>query len=205
MLKKAILWIIFSGLVAAILFGGPAGEDRAASRRFFVGSSAFMLGNLFPDPPSFYQLNFGYRLTSKDAISLEAITWRNDAPNGIPYGSSFGDKSENYPGRIREWGIGVAYQRLLWKGLYSSVHVLPLKRTYLDEGGRNIQSGFRLFSTLRFGYRLSFFKNRLFLEPSVACTYWPIATNVPGAFAEKDAKWNNFFLFEPGFHLGYNF
>ena len=55
-------------------------SNDSTFRRRFVGSSAFVLANAFPDPPSFYQLNLGYRLTRKDAISLEAITWMYREP-----------------------------------------------------------------------------------------------------------------------------
>lgn len=204
-LQKAIRFFILGWLGAGVAFGQQAADNPAVSARWFVGSSAFMLANLSSPSPSFYQLNIGYRISSKDAISLEAITWMNDAPNGIPYGPSYGDQGENYPGRVREYGIGIAYQRFLWRGLYSSLQILPLKRMYLDESEKRIQSGFRLFSTLRVGYHIRFFKKRLFIEPSLAVTYWPVCTNAPRAFAEQDRKWKNFFLFEPGFHLGINF
>jgi hypothetical protein len=205
LLRKMLQWIVCAWLGAGVAFGQPAGKTPVAAARCFVGSSAFMLGNLSSNPPSFYQFNFGYRISAKDVISFEALTWSNDAPNGIPYGPSFGAKSENYPGRAREYGIGVVYQRFLWSGLYASLQLLPLKRIYLDESDNKIQSGFRLFSTLRIGYHIPLFKNRIFIEPSLAGTFWPINTNVPPAFAEKDNKWKNYFLFEPGLHFGINF
>ena len=201
-------------LAAAILVGGTraaeaqtTGERREPStyRRYYVGSSAFVLANLAPNPPSFYQLNLGYRITPKDVVSLEAITWKYNAPLGIPYGSSKGDESENYPGSIQEYGVGIAYQRFLWKGLYTSLQVVPFKRIYRDENRETIQKGFQLFSTFRIGYHVPLFRNRLFVEPFIASTFWPISTNVPQSFAEKDAKWNRFFLFEPGLHFGVNF
>ncbi len=50
---------------------------RPEERRYFVGSSLFVAANLFPDdePPAFFQVNVGYRVTPKDVVSLEAITW----------------------------------------------------------------------------------------------------------------------------------
>lgn len=196
-------------MIACLVAGAASAQQNkkpgAPYYRFYIGSSAFVLGNLGADPPSFYQLNFGYRLTPKDVISLEAITWKYDAPLGIPYGPSYGDKSENYPGSIREYGVGAVYQRFLWKDLYTSLQVLPLMRIYLDEDDETIQHGFRLFSTFRVGYHIPLLKNRFFIEPSIAATFWPVSTNVPEEFAAKDEKWNKYFLFEPGFHLGVKF
>jgi hypothetical protein len=69
------------------VFGQTAQQD-STYKRHFVGSSLFMLANLLPlsNPPAFYQLNYGYRLTPKDVVSIEAITWTYKAPLGIPYG-----------------------------------------------------------------------------------------------------------------------
>ncbi len=171
----------------------------------YVGSSAILVANLLPNPPSYYQLNFGYWITPKDVISLEAITWKYPAHTGIPYGSSFDDESEEYPGSIREYGVGVVYQRFLWKGLYTFLQALPLRRIYLDEDDKTIQKGFRLFSTLRLGYHIPLFKNRFFIEPSIAATFWPVDTNVPESFKRQDDKWNKYFLGEPGLHFGFKF
>jgi hypothetical protein len=204
-LSKTILVFMIGFLSLGALFAQPAPQDASPFYRCFVGSTAFMLGNLASDPPSLYQLNIGYRITPKDVVSLEAITWTYHAPLGIPFGPSWGDKSEDYPGSIREYGIGVVYQRFLWQGLYASLQVLPLKRIYRDEDNKTIQKGFQLFSTLRIGFQIPLFKNGFFLEPSIAATFWPVSTNVPPAFSDKDAKWNRFFLFEPGLHFGLNF
>ena len=204
-LQKASLFIVIGFLSLGTLSAQQLPEDSSASYRCFVGSSAFVLYNLAPDPPSFYQLNIGYRITPKDVISLEACTWTYKAPLGIPYGPSWGDAGENYPGSIREYGVGITYQRFLWHGLYASLQVIPLKRIYRDEERKTIQKGFQLFSTFRIGYHVPLFKNRLFIEPSIASTFWPVSTNVPPGFAVKDAKWNKFFLFEPGLHVGLNF
>ena len=205
MFVKSILTFLIGFLPAGIIFAQPSQKNSTATYKWYAGSSAFMLGNLSANSPSFYQLNFGYRLTSKDMISLEAITWKYDAPLGIPYGPSHGDESENYPGSVREYGVGVTYQRFLWKRLYGSLLVIPFKRIYLDENDAKIQGGFRLFSTFRIGYHIPLFGSRFFIEPSIASNFWPVSTNVPQAFAVKDAKWNKYFLFEPGLHFGINF
>lgn len=202
MLQKKVLLIIAAGLLSA---GLSAQNSETDSSRCYIGSSAFMLVSLTPASASFYQLNFGYWLSFRDVISLEAITWKYDAPLGIPYGPSMGDSSEKYPGSIREYGVGIVYQRFLWKGLYSSLQALPLRRVYQDEYNKTIGKGFQLFSTFRLGYHIRLARNRFFIEPSIAATCWPISTHVPASFAEKDKKWPRYFLFEPGLHLGFKF
>ncbi len=174
-------------------------------RRHFIGSSLFTIANVFPDPPHFVQLNYGYRLTRRDAVSVEAITWTYRAPLGIPYGESFGATAEEYPGQVRDIGVGVAYQHIFWRGLYSAIHANPMWQRYTDDTGRKLQDGFQLFMTVRTGWQARLFSDRWFVEPSVAATAWPVRTNVPEAFAAADRKWNRYFLFEPGLHFGRRF
>ena len=174
-------------------------------RRHFIATSVFVLANFLPDPPSFYQLNYGYRLTAKDVVSIEAITWTYHAPLGIPYGASHGSLEESYPGSVRGIGLGLSYQRYLWKNFFSAVHATPFVQTYRNHIRERIQNGFQLFCTLRFGYHLKLFRNRFFLEPSIAATYWPINTNMPESFVKVERRWPNYFLFEPGLHFGVKF
>lgn len=191
-----------------IAFGIAKGQQNQADtnfRRHFIGTSGFMLFNLMPNPPSFYQLNVGYWLTKKDVISIEAKTWTYNFPLGIPYGDDFEAPEWEYPGYIREYGVGVAYQRFLWKGLYTAIHAAGFKQKYVDTSGNKIQNGFQLFMTGRLGYHVRLFKDRFFIEPSIAVTHWPINTNTPESFAKQERGWPNYFLFEPGFHLGYKF
>jgi hypothetical protein len=75
----------------------------------------------------------------------------------------------------------------------------------LRRGRRADPGRFKLFLTARLGYQVGLLRGRLFLEPSVAFTYWPVDTHVPPAFAERDAWWPNHFLFEPGLHFGVRF
>jgi hypothetical protein len=183
-------------------------KQEFIERRYFIGSSFFMLGNLIPDdpnPPDFVQLNFGYRITPKDVISLEAKTWKYAWPLGIPYGKSFQDPEEKYPGYTRDIGIGLVYQRFLWKGVYTSIDAMNTFERYVNEDNGKIQNGYQLFMTYRLGYHFQLFKNRFFIEPSMAITHWPVKTNVPESFAEMEEKWPNYFLFEPGLHFGINF
>ena len=108
-------------------------------------------------------------------------------------------------GKLSECGIGVTYQRTLWKGLFATVEVLPLYKTYLDENSTEIGDGFKLYTTFHAGYHIQLFKNRMFIEPQIHCNYWPIDTEAPQNFQERESKWNNFFLFEPNLYIGVNF
>lgn len=172
---------------------------------FFVGSSAFMLMN-FEDSdtnPEFHQLNVGYRLTDKDAISVEFISWKYHAPLGIPYGKAKADVNERFPGHVKSTGIGFAYQRFLWGNIYTALHTTFFDQSYRNEVGQEIATGDQVFMTWRFiGYQFSFLNDRLFIEPNLAVTYWPVNTGQPDSFREKDKKWPNYFLFEPGLHFG---
>jgi len=173
--------------------------------RFFVGTSLFMVMNAFASPsPDFYQLNFGYWLTKKDVISVEAITWAYHRALGTPWGPDMTDAAQAYPGYVRAYGVGVAYQRYLWQGLYTAVHALPLLQQFKAPDGKTIQEGFQLFMTLRLGYHFSFCDDHVFIEPSIAVTHWPVNTNVPGDFARLDNRWPSYFI-EPGLHVGFKF
>jgi hypothetical protein len=98
----------------------------------------------------------------------------------------------------------VAYQRFLWNGLYSSIEAVPLQQRYYDAQDRKIGSGFQLFLTERLGYHVDLY-DRVFLEPSVAFTHWPVSTHVPDGFAAQDGRWHRYFLFEPALHVGFEF
>ena len=183
-------------------FGRPPSENRD----FYIGSSMFMLANLVPmeNPPKFYQLNAGIIFTPVDRLSVEAISWRYYHPLGIPYGGPKEAPEEAYPGHIRERGVGLAYQRFLSGGFYTSLAVIPFRREFYDTQGKKIVEGSYKYMILRFGYKISFF-NRLFMEPSIAFNRWWSQTNTPAEFEAKDRKWPNYFLFEPGLHVGIEF
>jgi len=205
MQRKIVLLFVVAVVTAHSVFGQSAKQD-STFKRFFIGSSLMMLGNLSPDnTPDFYQLNLGYRITPKDAVSIEAITWKYAWSLGIPYGKSFEAIEEKFPGYIREFGIGFAYQRFLWKGLYASIHALNAAQNFMDGDNRKIKNGYQLFMTYRLGYNMSFFKNRFFIEPSICITHRPFHTKMPEDFAKLDDKWSKFFFGEPGLHFGFNF
>lgn len=203
--------IIASMILLALLsqaFSQNSSRDTTV-KKYFVGSTLFMfIGNVIPDdpnPPDFVQLNVGYRHTPKDVFSVELKTWKYAWPLGIPYGDSRTDEIEKYPGFVRSFGIGLVYQRFLWKGVYASVDAMNTLQRYVDNQDHHIQNGYQLFMTYRLGYHLKFLKNRFFFEPSIAVTHWPITTNVPESFASLEKKWPNYFLMEPGLHFGINF
>ncbi len=113
---------------------------------------------------------------------------------------------EFYPGHIRETGIGISYQRMLWKGLFATVEVLPQYKTYLDEDNNKLRNGFKLYNSLHLGYHLAFGKKkRFFVEPQIHSQVWLFDTNTPHEFKALDNKWKNYFLFEPNLYFGVNF
>jgi hypothetical protein len=153
-----------------------------------------------------YELHVGYRLTPRDKIGIKVATWKMFAPMGMPIPEQLTfDESNFYPGRLRESGIGVTYQRTLWKGLFVSTEILPQLKTYLDEDNAKLGNGFKLYTSYHLGYHISLFQDRVYLDPQIHCQYWPIDTNVPQSFKEVDEQWNNYLLFEPNMYLGVNF
>jgi len=187
-------------LCLLLLNGGSAlAVERDMTRRHSVGSSAFMLANLLPGSPQYILLDYGYRLTNDDVVMVEALTWKYSAPLGIPLDSSGPD----YPGHIKSYGAGLAYQRFLWVGLFAKVHAAYLRTHYSISGNERTRQGNQLFLQFRLGYHfeLPVLGERLYLEPSVAATGWPINTNVPAAFAAQDERYPSYAL-EPGLNLG---
>ena len=203
MCRNTILSVLI--LLTSLNAQPQTASNDSLEKRCFVGSTLFVLANLVndPEPPNYYQLNFGYRITPKDVVSLEAITWNYYEPIGVPNGVK--QNATNFPGKVQAFGAGLAYKRFLWKQFYAQVHSTALKQNYLDEENEKIQSGFQLFNTVRIGYQFRFFKNRLFLEPSIAMTFWLVNTNLPESFQVEEDKYPNYFLGEPGLHFGFNF
>jgi hypothetical protein len=195
-MKKITLATMMIIMCITCAFSQTADQD-STSRKFFIGSTLWLLGNFIPDdpnPPELVQMHFGYQLTPKDVLSVEFKTWRYAWPLGIPYGESFQAPGENYPGYVKAYGIGLVYQHFWWKGVYTSIDAGNMLQKYMDEDKKHIQNGYQLFMTYRLGYQFQFFKNRFFIEPSVAMTHWPINTNVPESFASVEAKWPRYFV-----------
>jgi len=154
-----------------------------------------------------YEIQARYHLTDKDAIGIKAATWKLFAPMGIPiWDEEFLDEESFYPGRLKETGIGITYQRKLWKGLFTSLEIMPKKTTYLNESDNEVGSGFKLYNSYHLGYHITLFKNkRIFIEPQFHVNHWPINTKVAKSFKTEEDKWNNYFLIEPNLYLGIKF
>ena len=174
-------------------------EKPIVKHRHSIGSSLFMLYNFFPDPADYYLLTYGYQLTPKDRVFVEFNTWKFEEPLG-----TYNNSEELYPGYVREYGIGVGYQRFFWKGLYSTVQATPFLKHYIDEDNKKIQNGFKLYMQFVVGYRFEFFQKRWYAEPAFALKYWPVDTNFPADFAEIEKGANNY-IFEPSLNFGFKF
>lgn len=182
-------------------------KEDSTYRKYFVGSTLFMLANLIPDnnKPGMVYVNLGYRITRKDAISLELKTWKYAWPIGIPYGKSFEAEGEGFPGHIREYGVSLSYYRFLWKGLFAQVDVMPAFQRFVNDNGNKIDNGFQIFNTYSIGYHIKLFKDRFFVQPSIAITYRPYQSKMPDSFKQVDDRWSRFFFGQPGLHFGFNF
>ncbi|WP_323758159.1 hypothetical protein [Roseivirga sp.] len=181
-------------------------KQDSTFKKWFAGSTFAMLGNFLPEnKPDFVQLNLGYRLTRKDVVSLELKTWKYAWSLGIPYGKSYEAPEEKFPGYIREYGFALTYQRFLWKGLYTGVHVMNAWQSFVDDSGKKIDNGFQVFNTYRLGYHFRLFNDRFFIEPSIAITHRPYHTRMPNSFKLMDDQWSKFFIGEPGLHFGFKF
>jgi len=157
-----------------------------------------------------YELHVKRELDAKNIVGVKLATWRLFQPMGIQWWDGLLDKidseSEFYPGYLREIGIGVSYQRMLWKGLFASVEVLPQYQTYLDLDNKKIANGFKLYNSFHLGYHFAFGKKkRFFIEPQVHSQFWVFDTNTPAEFKSIDNQWKSYFLFEPNLYIGFKF
>ena len=211
MKTKRITLALFFALSFTSMFGQTNRNESietSIERKFSVSTSYLSFANFGEEKTNthHYELHVAYKLTPKDRFGIKLATWKMFAPMGMPMQEQLKfDENNFYPGRLRESGIGVTYQRMLWKGLFASIEVLPQLKTYIDENDKNIGNGFKLYTSYHLGYHISFFKNRVYLEPQIHCNYWPIDTNTPESFKREDDKWNNYFLFEPNLYIGFKF
>lgn len=171
-----------------------------------------LVGKEWDDRVNTQHLEFHVKrnLDDKNIIGVKFATWRLFQPMGIVWWDGLKDKieseSEFYPGHVRETGIGISYQRMLWKGLFATVEVLPQYKTYLDLEDNKIGDGFKLYNSFHLGYHISLGKKkRFFFEPQVHSQFWVFDTKAPEGFKELDDKWRNYFLFEPNLYFGVNF
>lgn len=195
---KRLILITFMFALFSTLVLCQTDNEKTDFRRHSIGTSLLLLGNI-GDSVKFMQLNYGYRLTAKDNIIVEAITWTYYEPLGT-YGSS----KEFYPGKVTAYGIGFGYQRFLWKNLFTIVEPTFFLQQFYNADDTKIQKGFQLYLQFIAGYRFEFFKKRIFVEPAIALKYWPVNTNFPESFAaiENGAPAHKF---EPGLNFGFRF
>lgn len=196
-MKKSISTTLMIALFSTMVFCQTENIE-ADFKRHSIGSSLFLLGNI-GDSVNFMQLNYGYRLTLKDNIIVEAFTWTYYEPLGT-YGSS----EEFYPGKVKSYGIGLGYQRFLWKNLFTTLEPSFILQQYYELDDTKIQKGFQLYLQFILGYRFEFFKKRVFVEPGLALKYWPVNTNVPASFAAIENGTQKF-KFEPAANFGFRF
>lgn len=209
-MQKQRLWIGLALLLASSLkVNAQYAETDSTYNRWFVGTSLFvLLGNLdTKNPPNFVQLNAGYRITGKDAITLAAKTWKYAWPNGIHpfFNDAYKKPEERFPGYVREYGMSVSYTRFLWKGLYADLNVMPTWQLFVNDNGKKIDDGFQIFNSYRAGYHIKLFKDRFFFQPSICITHRAYHTELPAGFKQQDDKWSKFIFGEPGLNIGYNF
>jgi hypothetical protein len=176
-------------------------------KKYFVGSTLFMLANVVPDnnKPEMVYLNLGYRLTGKDVVSVEFKTWKYAWPIGIPYGKSFEAEGEGFPGYIREVGASLNYQRFVGTRVFLQADVMPAFQTFVGEDGKKLDNGFQIFNTYSVGYHIKLLKDRLFFQPSIAITHRPYQSRMPDGFKQVDDRWSRWFYGQPGLHFGVNF
>ena len=200
-MKALGLTILACTLFSTMVFGQDSiqTEKQESFRRHHIASSLFMLYNFAEDGADYYILNYGYQLTQKDVVFVEAFTWKYYEPMG-----TYGDSEEMYPGKIRSYGIGAGYQRFLWKKLFTTIEATPLLLQYYDVDDKKFQKGFQLYCQLIAGYRFEFYDKRFYIEPAYALKYWPVNSNVPKSFADID-RGTPKYIFEPALNIGLRF
>ena len=213
-LKRSLISLLFLVTIHQSFAQGNqlSKRDIDSTRKFRLSFPVIILSNLGGDNrinTQHVELHFKYKLDSKNIIGLKFATWRLFQPMGIVWWDGLLDKIESqtefYPGHLRETGLGISYQRMIWKGLFATVEVLPQLKTYLNMDNTKIGNGFKLYTSYHIGYHLPFFKNRMFIEPQIHCQNWMIDTNAPAQFKALDDKWRTYFLFEPNIYLGVKF
>jgi hypothetical protein len=206
-MRKLILFLAFLTFATVSAFAQP--EEAIPEYKFSLSTPYLSFFNFGEEKTNthHYELHFKYDLTPKDKIGLKFATWKLFRPMGILWWENAltMDENEFYPGTLREIGLGFTYQRMLWKGLFATVEILPQLKTYIDKNGYSICNGFKLYTSYHLGYHISLFKDRLIIEPQIHGQWWPIDTNIPEGFRVKEDKWHNFFLFEPNLYIGFKF
>ena len=186
-------------------------KNHDSDLKYRVSFPAIILGNIGKGGErtntQHIELHVKRELDAKNIVGVKFATWRLFQPMGIQWWDGLTDKidseTEFYPGYLRETGVGISYQRMLWKGLFASVEVLPLYKTYLDLDEKKIANGFKLYNSYHIGYHFAFGKKKqFFIEPQFHCNVWHFDTNTPDSFKQLDNKWDSYFLFEPNLYIG---
>ena len=215
---KTLLIIVFTlaSFSAFAQENSPEGKETEVVHKYRVSLPYFIItdpiGDSWDDRQNtqMIELHIKRNLDNKNIIGLKFATWRLFQPMGITWWDGLMDKleteSEFYPGHVRETGIGISYQRMLWKGLFATVEVLPQHQTYMDLDGNKLGNGFKVYNSYHLGYHISIGKKkRFFIEPQVHSQHWIFDNKAPAGFKELDDKWRNYFLFEPNIYIGFNF
>jgi hypothetical protein len=70
---RILLSLLFLVLFCPVAFCQES-QQNDLDLRHTIGSSLFLLGNIIPEDPIYaFQLDYGYRLTRKDVLIVEAI------------------------------------------------------------------------------------------------------------------------------------
>lgn len=209
MQKKILLFALILFMSNALKVKAQYDETDSTYKRWFVGTSLFVfLGNLDTEnPPNFFQLDLGYRLTGKDIIRFSPKTWKYAWPNGIhPFlNDAYKKPEEKFPGYVREYGVTFSYQRFIYEGLYAQLDVMPTLQHFVNDNGKKIDDGFQIFNSYRIGYHIKLFNDKFFFQPSICVTHRAYHSQLPDGFKQLDDKWSKFIFPEPGLNIGYNF
>lgn len=196
--------LLLLSLALLLARAAPAGaEPDSDDESWSVGTSAWIVANALPDPPDFYYVELDRRIDDRNALVIEPVTWTYHAPIGIPYGSSFGDSAQDYPGYVRSVGVGVGWRHRFYRGFNASVRSFHFLQLY-HEDDRARTTGYQLFLQARVGWRWTPRASGFWLEPSVGFNWWPIEVGRPASFRAMDERWPSYFLFEPWLNAGWS-
>lgn len=209
MLKKILSIALVLFLASSLKLKAQYEDTDSTYKKYFVGTSVFVfLGNFdTKNPPNFFQLDLGYRITGKDIVRISPKTWKYAWPNGIhPFlNDAYYKPEEKFPGYVREYGITFSYQRFIYEGFYAQLDVMPTLQSFVNDNGKKIDDGFQIFNSYRIGYHFKLFNDKFFIQPSICVTHRAYHSQLPNGFKQLDDKWSKFIFPEPGLNIGYNF
>ena len=173
--------LFFCTLSAFVQKNSPVDKETEVDHKYRFSFPYFIpeeaISDSWDDRQSTKMIEFHVKcnLDNKNIIGLKFVSWRLFQPMGIQYWDDFLDKleteSEFYPRHVKEKGIGITYQRMLWKGLFAMVEALPQYQTYQGLNGDKIRNYFKLYNSYHLGYHVSRGKKkRFFIEPKFIVT-----------------------------------